>query len=421
MIGKEECMDIWALAKQGYSQRAIAKKLGLNRRTVAKYLSLGELPRYKTVSRRSGLEPYHGMIKDWLSQEDYQATKIHDLLVLQSYEGSYETVKRFVRKVKGDRDRIAYVRFETVPGYQAQVDFADFKIVEPDGSQRTVYGFIMVLGFSRHMYVEFVDHCTMPVFLDCHKRAFGFFGGVPAEILYDNMKTVVIRRLVGRVEFNDTFTDFAAHYRFKPVACPPYSPWYKGKVERPVHYLRERFWRGYSFTGLKRANRDVRDWVSTVANSRIHGTTRQRVSERFAQERNHLGDIPARPYDTSCKVTRKVYRDCRVSFGANHYVVPHKYVGKKVLLKIKAGIMRVFHDDIQLVAYRIPQGKGQLIAYPRFYAALKADKEQLERKYRVPAKKGKATRGLVKDGLRFEMVATRDIREYERLVEVDRV
>ena len=149
---------------------------------------------------------------------------------------------------------MAYVRFETVPGYQAQVDFADFKVIEPDGSEKTVYGFIMVLGFSRHMYVEFVEHCTMPVFLDCHKKAFGFFGGVPAEILYDNMKNVVICRLVGRAQFNDTFTDFAAHYRFKPVACPPYSPWYKGKVERPVHYLRERFWRGYTFTGLKRAN-----------------------------------------------------------------------------------------------------------------------------------------------------------------------
>lgn len=408
-------MDIWSLHRQGYSRRAIARKLGIHRNTVARYLESGEFPRYSAVNRPSALEPYHGMIRDWLSVEDYQATRIYELVLGQGYGGSYETVKRFVRGVKGERDRVAYLRFETHPGFQAQVDFADFKMPGLGGTEETVYCFVMVLGFSRHMYVELVDRCTMPVFLDCHKNAFGYFSGVPGEILYDNMKNVVIRHLVGKVEFNATFADFARHYRFAPAACPPYSPWYKGKVERPINYIRERFWRGYGFRDLSRANTDMRYWLTTVAAMRVHGTTRQRVCDRFEEEQPRLGSIPNRPYDTSEKVTRKVYKDCQVSLFANRYVVPHKYVGQKVLLKVKNGIVRVFHDDTLLVVYQIPEGKGHLVAYPHFYEALKRDREQIERKYRVPSGKGKATRGLLKDGLRHEVVQQRPVSVYDRL------
>jgi transposase len=190
--------------------------------------------------------------------ENYKATRIYELVNLQGYKGSYETVKRYVGQVKQERDRVAYLRFETHPGLQAQVDLADFKVVIDTGVEITLYVFIMVLGFSRHMYVEFIERCTMRVFQDCHKNAFGFFGGVPGEILYDNLKNVVIKHLVGRVLFNAAFEDFAMHYRFKPVACPPYSPWCKGKVERPIDYIRERFWRGYDFSDLLQANKDVR-------------------------------------------------------------------------------------------------------------------------------------------------------------------
>jgi transposase len=420
MISKEKSVDIWSLARQGYSKREIARKLGLNFRTVAKYLKTGELPQYKKVSRHSKLEPYYGMIQDWLAQEDYQATRIYELLIQQRYEGSYETVKRYVRGIKEERDRVAYIRFETVPGLQAQVDFADFKVIEADGKETTLYSFIMILGYSRHMYVELVDHCTMTSFLDCHKNAFGYFGGISSEILYDNIKNVVIKRLLGSVKFNATFYDFAMHYRFKPIVSPPYAAWYKGKVERPVHYIRERFWRGYSYVNLKRTNQDVLHWLKTVASARIHGTTHQRVSERFEQEKGHLGQLPLRPYDTSEKVIRKVYKDCQVCFGSNQYVVPHKYVGKKVLLKVKEGILKVYHDDELLTVYRIPEGKGKLVAHPWFYAALKADKEQIRRKYHHSPGKGKATRGLLKHGVRFEMVQRRDLTEYENLVGEER-
>jgi transposase len=415
VISMEERMDIWSLKRQGFSERAIGRRLGLHRNTVKKYLEAGEIPKYSTVNRTSKLEPYHGLIKGWLSQEDYQATRINDLVQLQGYTGSYETVKRFVHTVKEKRDRLAYIRFETMPGLQAQVDFGDFKVVDFEGNEITLYAFVMVLGFSRHMYVEFVERCTMTAFLDCHRNAFGFFGGIPGEILYDNMKNVVIRHHVGHVEFNDTFMDFATHYGFKTVACPPYSPWYKGKVERPMHYIRERFWRGYRYTTLERLNLDIRCWLTSTASSRTHGTTKQKVCNRFAAEKPLLGNLPNRPYDTSEKATRKVYKDCQISFGGNRYLVSHTCVGKKLLLKIKNGIIRIYHDDKLLVVYRIPEGKGHLVADQRFYIALRKDREQMKRKCMVPKNKGKATRGILKHGLIHEMVQKRPLSFYEKL------
>lgn len=426
MITKEKFMDIWSLHKQGFSQRAIAKKLGLSRNTVSKYLASGEKPQYKAVERHSELEPYHQMIEDLLSWENYSASRIHGLIQNSGFKGSYQSTKRYVRLVKEERERIAYVRFETLPAYQGQVDFAEFKITNPDGTEETLYCFSMVLGFSRHMYMELVSDCRMPTFLECHMRAFDFFGGVPAELVYDNLKQVVIRHLVGRTaQLNGTFEDFACHYRFKVVACPPYASWCKGKVERPFHYARESFWRGYAYENLSRTNQDLRCWLSGVALDRIHGTTAQKVSERFEIEKPKLGDLPRRAYDTSDKTVRTVYKDCRISFDCNSYVLPHFYVGKKVVVKARDGEISIFHDENLIVRYPQPEGKGHLIQDPRFYEALRADKEQLKRKYGYPrpstssgaTEKGKAKRSVsVSPSVVMEQVDHREPAFYDHLV-----
>jgi hypothetical protein len=256
----------------------------------------------------------------------------------------------------------------------------------------------------------------MTTFLDCHQNAFRFFGGAPSEILYDNMKNVVVRRHVGRAQFNTTFLDFCAHFGFSPVACPPYSPWYKGKVERPIDYLRERFWRGYAYTDLERSNRDVCDWNFSVASQRVHGTTKEQVSLRFTREQPHLGALAERSYDTSEKVFRKVYKDCQISFGGNRYVVPHTLVGRVALLKIKNGALRIYDDATLCAEYRIPEGKGELLSHPRFYEALREDREQRERRYRIPFGKAKATRGLLKEGLIYETVQRRPLDVYDALL-----
>jgi transposase len=415
MISVEVFMDVFALSRQGLTVRAIARKLGIHRNTVKKYLQSGSVPSYRKSRRRASiLAPYYQSIEDFLQEDSYQATWIFDRLRQLGYAGSYDTVKDHVRTVKEHKTRLAYIRFETQPGYQAQVDWGDFQIQQPDGTTTTVYLFVMLLGFSRALYAEFVERCTLETFLDCHIRAFRYLGGVPAEILYDNMKHVVIGRESGKVIFTIEFVHFAHHYRFTPRPCPAYSPWVKGKVERPMDYLRERFWRGYRFVSIEHANRDLLSWLDEVANQRIHGTHRQVVRSRWEREIVHLGSLPATDYDTSLKVFRKVYKDCQISYNGTRYLVPHQAVGKKVMLKIKHGIIRIYHDQDLLITHRESQERGTVVGDPRIYEALREDRAQLTRKY--GRAKGRATRGLT-TGTLYPQVQYRPLGEYDKLVE----
>ena len=415
MITEEAFMDIVALHRQGHSIRFIAKKLGMHRNTVKKFIEGRRFPAYDRNKRSIFiLAPFVRLVLDWLSQDDYRASWVFERLKQIGYGGSYETVKKFIRPIKEQQARIAYARFETMPGLQAQVDWADFQITEPNGRTNMVYLFILVLGYCRAIYAEFVNRCTLESFLDGHIRAFHYLGGIPAEILYDNMKHVVIRHLVGKVAFNPEILHFAHHYGFAPKACPPYAAWVKGKVERPVDYLRESFWRGYAFNELLSANRDLHHWLDTVANRRIHGTHRQPVHERWQQEKPRLGPLPAADYDTSLKVFRKVYKDCLVSYETNRYHLPHTVVGKKVLLKVKNGTIHFYDDDRLLVSYAQSEGKHELVGNASFYEALKADKDLQRRKYGHT--KGRATRGLCIGSL-FPQVMYRPLADYERLAQ----
>jgi len=415
MISTEAFMDILAFHRQGHSERWIAKKLGIHRNTVKKYITQKMRPKYRKQKRRESiLSPYHQIIGDWLDQDDFRATWIFDKLKELGYSGGYDTVRYFVRDVKKQKAQTAYIRFETEPGRQAQMDWADFKVVNPNGSSFFVYLFVLVLGFSRAMYGWFVDRCTLEAFMDSHIGAFRYLGGVPAEILYDNMRHVITITKSGQRHFNLEFVDFAAHYGFTPEPCPPYSPWVKGKVERPIDYIRERFWRGYHFESIPKANADLRHWLDTVANLRIHGTHRQPVHQRFELEKPSLGPLPAGDYDTSIKVFRKVYKDCLLSYGTNRYLLPHQSVGKRILLKIKNGIIRFYDDDQLLATYNQCEGKHQLVGNRLFYEQLKADREQKKRKY--GRHKGAATRGLSTESL-FPQVMYRPLSDYERLAQ----
>lgn len=414
MIKAEVYMNIKSLVKQGYSIRAIARMTGLHRDTVKKYLKERILPIYKAVNRESKLEPYKELIECWLSQQNYQASRIYDLLLDQGFQESERIVRRYVSKLKQKRDHVAYVRFETMPGVQAQVDFGDFQIECADGEKLTIYCFIMVLGFSRKIYIEFISCCTMANFLTCHQRAFRYFGGVPMEILYDNMKNVVIKKLVGVVQWNTSFLSFCLHYGFRPLTTPVYSPWAKGKVERPIQYIRERFWRGYVYHNLADTNKNILEWMQKTADQRKHTTTHEKINTRFEKEQGLLGALPLSEYDISEKSVRKVQKDCQLSFEGNRYIVPHEYAGRTVLLKVRNDQIRIFYDDKLIATYSIPENKGQTCGHPEFYQRLKEDKDQLRRKYRKPYfKKARATRGLITRRLGIE-VAKRPLSTYDQ-------
>lgn len=414
-------MDIYTLHKQGMKINAIAKKLGLNWRTVKKFIENGfNRKEYDSSRRTSHLEEYLPVIESWLQDDTYSATWVYDHLRVMGYRGGYDQVKRKVREIKGQLTQKAYIRFETEPGRQAQVDFGEFQVVDEQGCHReTLYLFSMIMGYSRKPYEEFIRRRDMTSFLECHIHAFEHFGGVPIEILYDRMKNVLIRELAGKLEWNADFYAFCLHYRFKPLVAPPYAAWVKGKVERPMSYVRENFWRGYPYRDIETANRDLWDW-SHARESRVHGTTHERIDIRFERERPFLGNLPEHRYDTSMKVYRKVHKDCTISFGGNIYVLPHRCVGKHVLLKVKDGLLAAYLDKELLVTYVIPEGKGQFVQDERFYRDLKKDIIQNERKYpRKSPGKGKAKKTLSVIGGYSDTVVVpkRPIEDYMRYME----
>lgn len=382
MISMEEYMDIKVLHRDGLSIREIARRLGIDRRTVKRHLEREGLPAYERRERQeSKLEEYYPIIKSFLEEDAYKGTWIYDKLKKMGYQGSYDLVRRYVQGIKGEMTRLAYVRFETEPGRQAQVDWGEFQIENSDGTVTTLQLFLMILGYSRALYVELAETARMESLLDCHIRAFEYLQGVPGEILYDNMKTITTGREGGKVKFTVDFLNFARHYDYMPRVCPPYSPWVKGKIERPVDYVREQFWRGYRFCSIAQTNQDIRQWLETVANERIHGTHHQRVRERWEQERPHLLKLSATAYDTSLKVFRKVQKDCQISYNGNRYVMPYHVAGKPVMLKIKAGQIRCYYDEELLVTYTEPPIKGETVQDPRFYEQLLADQQMRQRKY----------------------------------------
>lgn len=417
MISWEVYMDILALHQQGLSQREITRKTGRHRTTVSKYIQEGQVPAYKRTQRRESiLTPYYPIINDFLEEDDYRATWLYERIKQFGYTGGYDTVKMYVQKVKKKRQRLAHIRFETVPGLQGQMDWADFQVADFDGGTLTVYLFVMVLGFSRALFAMFVDRCTLQAFMDAHIQAFHYLGGIPMEMLYDNMKNVLIRGQGGEKVFNVEFSHFAHHYGFKPVVCPPYSPWVKGKVERPIDYIREAFWRGYSFSTVEKANQDLLIWLTETANRRKHGTHRQMVDMRWHQERASLSPCPISDYDTSIKEYRKVYKDCSISYGASRYQVPPDVIGKKILLKIKNGMIRFYDDDRMLVTYAQAKEKGSWQTHADITAQIQNQRRQQTKKQKCGRWKARATRGLVTATL-FPQVLYRPLSVYDQISE----
>jgi transposase len=421
MLSKEKLMDVYVLKRKGLSKNAIRRQTGLNWRTVAKYVT-GDIERkaYDSSNRTSILTTYYPIIETWLDEDNYTGTWIYDRLKLMGYTGGYDLVKKKVREIKEKLTLKAYIRFETEPGRQAQVDFGEFKVADESGNTvETIYLFSMVLGYSRKPYHEFIEKRDMTSFLDCHINAFEHFGGVPEEILYDRMKNVLIRQLAGKLEWNREFYSFCLHYKFQPLVAPPYAAWVKGKVERPMHYVRENFWRGYWYRDLGTANRDLFDWTLRTE-SRIHGTTRERIDHRFEREKPALHPLPEHRFDTSLKIYRQVRKDCTVVYNGNYYVLPHRTVGKQVLLKVKDGMLGAFLDDKLLISYHIPDGKGHFVEDKRFYQELKEDITQIRRKYhnRIFQKgKAKKTLGIVERAAQTITVSVRSIDEYMHLTD----
>lgn len=370
MLDSMEVTMIRTLVEKGATISAIARQMGIDRKTVRHALQdpepVGESPQAPSV-----LDPYKAFLQGRLEVADFTAQRLYQDIQAQGYQGGYNLVKRFVVPLRDERHRQAVLRFETLPGQQAQVDWASFGLMVIDGVRKALSCFSMILGFSRYQYVEFAVSRDLANFLTCHLHAFEYFGGVPAELLYDNLKTAVLSHVDGTVEWQSTFIDFATYHGFTPRACRPYRPQTKGKVERPFPYIRSNFFLGRTFAGLDDVNAQSRVWLDQTANVRLHGTTHERPFDRFQLERSHLHALPAQRYRTVETTFRSSTRDCVISYGGNFYSVPARHAARRHLrVEVSPAELTIFHNAEKIAVHRLCHGKHHRVIDPKHLEGL---------------------------------------------------
>jgi transposase len=365
VVRLEGLVMILDLHRQGLTVSEIARQSGLDRKTVRRYIERGlEPPTYGPRRPRPALlDPFTGYLRERVNAyPGLTGSRLLRELKERGYRGGYTAVTDFLRDVRPAADAGFEVRFETAPGEQGQVDFAQFQVVFTDepSMPRIVWLFSMVLGYSRLIWARFVMHQDLATVLRCHVAAFEAFGGAPRELLYDRMKTAV----TGEGEpdgiiYNRALIDLARHYSFYPKACRPYRAKTKGKVERPFRYIREDFFLARSFRNLADLNEQLRRWLDGVANPRVHATTRRVVNEAFAEEKLHLRPLPLAPFRAVLRLERRISREGMVSVGGNFYSVPDATRRRTVEVHTLADEIRIFEDGTLIAAHPVLEGRHQ--------------------------------------------------------------
>jgi transposase len=330
MIDTQTIFEIHHLKEQGMSERRIATTLHLTRKTVRKYLD-NPIPKRPIIRRKSKLDPFKNEIKQLLEQDSrVSAEVIKQRIESMGYAGGITIIRDYLQRTR-PTNKQAFIRFESAPGKQMQIDWGHFGSLVYGDTRRKLYALAVVEGYSRMLYVEFTHSQNQSALHQCLLNAFAFFGGTPQEIVVDNMLTAVIERQGRLIRFNDAFLTFLIPFKMVPVACNPAAPHEKGKIENAIKYLRRNFWPLRTFTDLGDVNQQVRKWLDTVANVRVHQTTLKRPRDRF--EKVGLRRLPDLLPDCRETQTLKVYKDFAVRFDGNTYTAPPWAIGKQVTLK----------------------------------------------------------------------------------------
>ena len=405
----------------GVPKAVIARRYGVSRQSV--YNVLNASSEGKMGARPSKLDPFKEHVKARLEEFDLPATVLLREIKELGYGGGISILKEFVAECKGEQVAGVIERFETLPGRQAQLDWAECGTIIENGERRKLYAFVFVLGYSRMMFARFTTSMKQPVLLACLREAFERLG-VPKELLVDNMKTAVDRHALGEeVRFNSAFLDFCEHYEVLPVACPPYWPRAKGKVESGVKYLKGSFLVGREFTHLSDLNGQLDAWLDGVANVRVHGTTRERPLDRYAREVKALRPAAATPrFDTRELLIRKVQSDSHVRLAGSAYSVPPRAVGRMVHVRIQrleAGeAFEVIHDG-RVIAQHELVAAGQRVSLPEHARSIR-EAAKAARKPQAPRKRFTQVLpdvGELQPIQAAPVVQTRSLAEYERLLE----
>ena len=340
------------LTRQQLSVAQTARALALDVRTVSKWANVEQFRTRSGVARVGKLDAFKGQIVRWLDAHPYSAQQILQRLREAGYSGGLTIVKDYVHRIR-PRHQEAFLKLDFGPGETAQVDWGEFGTIGVGATRRRLSFFLMVLCYSRRLYLEFTVSQTMEFFLSCHENAFVAFGGVPQKVMVDNLKSAVLQRLVGAAPvFNPKYLDFSRHWGFEIKPCNVRSGNEKGRVENGVGYVKKNFLAGLELPDFGALQPAATLWMDTVANVRMHESTHQRPIDRFEEERAHLRALNPAGFDLARVTTVRATKQFRVPLDTNHYSVPARYAGQRLLLKAYADRVCIYERD-QLVARHV--------------------------------------------------------------------
>jgi transposase len=361
-----EWAQVRALAAEGISQREIAQRLGINRRTVARLAAADEPPGYRRAAVGSQLDPLEPVLRRLLKEwPQIKAPRLTEVLRDEhGYTGSLRLVQAHLQRLRPRSVRPAQ-RTGYRPGQVLQLDWAEMP-TRPTvaGRERRVYALVAALPYSGAQTVFFSLDLTLESFLEGHTRALEWLGGVPRECVYDNLRSVVARREPDAVVWTRRFLHLRGQYGFHAHACTPATPREKGAVEAAVRYLKSGFWPVRRFGDLRELDEQYVDWRDRVCNRRLHATRRQRVDERLAEERAALRPLPPGRFDWSGHRTTRVPLDCYLRHGGCFYRAPERLVHERVELRFDRDQVWITHRGEEVARYRRSYEQGVWLPPP---------------------------------------------------------
>jgi transposase len=338
--------------RQGLTVAQTARTLGLDPKTVATWVARPRFEPRRSLPRGSVLDPFKPSITRLLDTHPYSAQQIFQRLREEGYCAGITILRDYLRRIRPTK-RPVYLKLHFAAGECAQVDWGAYGTVAVGNTRRRLSFFVMVLAFSRQMFVEFTVSQTMEHFLACHEHAFTAFGGVPAKIMVDNLKSAVLQRLAGVAPvFNPRYVDFARHHGFAIAPCNVARGNEKGRVESGVGYVKKNFLNGLELTEFSAIQAAAQVWLDTIANVRVHSQTQQRPIDLLAQERPHLGRLNPHPYDIALTSTCIASSQFRITLDTNHYSVPPAYAHRRVTVKAYPDRVCIYFDN-QLIARHV--------------------------------------------------------------------
>jgi len=368
-----EVQAILALARSGWSNRNIARQLGVHRETVGRHIRLSGTTGSDSkpasaplgssgapIGSVSTASPWREVIVQKL-EAGLTAQRIYqDLCADHGYTGSYYSVRRLVRKHRAGTNGAPFRRMECEPGTEAQVDFGrGAPIVTADGKRQRTWVFRIVLSHSRKGYAEAVRRQTTDDFLRCLENAFTHFGGMPRTLVIDNLRAAVTRADWFDPELCPKVRSFAEHYGIAILPTKPYTPRHKGKIERGIGYVKSNALKGRQFTSLSDQNEHLLTWETSVADTRIHGTTRRQVKEVFEQaEKPVLLALPPVRFDLFAEALRSVHRDGHMEIRGAYYSVPPEFLGQRVWARWDGRTVRLFDQKMRPIALHAQRPPG---------------------------------------------------------------